>query len=112
MLSMNVPPDATAAKGPRAGLTRTKVIRTGLACCKARPGRRSPSAGPSATVIEQPATASWKLLKRGAVMKACDVMSSPVITVRPEMPVAAAAELLVSHGYTAAVEMCLSSIPS
>jgi CBS domain-containing protein len=45
-------------------------------------------------------------------MKACDVMSSPVITVRPEMPVAAAAELLVSHGYTAAVEMCLSSIPS
>jgi CBS domain-containing protein len=29
------------------------------------------------------------------VMKARDVMSSPVITVRPEMPVAAAAELLV-----------------
>lgn len=35
-------------------------------------------------------------------MKARDVMSSPVITVRPDMPVAAAAELLVSHGYTAA----------
>jgi CBS domain-containing protein len=36
------------------------------------------------------------------MMKARDVMSSPVITVRPDTPVAAAAALLVSHGYTAA----------
>lgn len=36
------------------------------------------------------------------MMKARDVMSSPVITVRPETPIRAAAALLVSHGYAAA----------
>ncbi|MGH3797888.1 MAG: CBS domain-containing protein [Pseudonocardiaceae bacterium] len=35
-------------------------------------------------------------------MKARDVMSSPVITVRPDTLIRAAAALLVSHGYTAA----------
>ncbi|HSL09286.1 MAG TPA: CBS domain-containing protein [Pseudonocardiaceae bacterium] len=35
-------------------------------------------------------------------MKARDVMSSPVITVRPDTPVRAVAALLASHGYTAA----------
>jgi CBS domain-containing protein len=35
-------------------------------------------------------------------MKACDVMSSPVITLHPETPARAAAALLVSHGFTAA----------
>jgi len=35
-------------------------------------------------------------------MKTRDVMSSPVITVGPETPIPAAAQLLVSHGYTAA----------
>jgi CBS domain-containing protein len=38
-------------------------------------------------------------------MKARDVMSSPVITVGPDTPIRAAAELLVSHGYTAAPVM-------
>lgn len=35
-------------------------------------------------------------------MKARDVMSSPVITIRSDTPVPAAAALLVSHGFTAA----------
>jgi predicted transcriptional regulator len=35
-------------------------------------------------------------------MRARDVMSSPVITVGPDVPVRAAAALLVSHGFTAA----------
>lgn len=35
-------------------------------------------------------------------MFARDVMSSPVITLRPDTPVPAAAALLVSHGFTAA----------
>jgi CBS domain-containing protein len=35
-------------------------------------------------------------------MKARDVMSSPVITLRPDTPAHAAAALLVSHGFTAA----------
>jgi CBS domain-containing protein len=35
-------------------------------------------------------------------MLARDVMSSPVITLRPDVPVPAAAALLVSHGFTAA----------
>ena len=35
-------------------------------------------------------------------MRACEVMSSPVITLRPDTPVHAAAALLVSHGFTAA----------
>lgn len=35
-------------------------------------------------------------------MLARDVMSSPVITVRPDTPLHAAAALLVSHGFTAA----------
>ncbi|MBA3906722.1 MAG: CBS domain-containing protein [Pseudonocardiales bacterium] len=34
-------------------------------------------------------------------MLARDVMSSPVITIRPESPVHAAAALLLSHGFTA-----------
>lgn len=34
-------------------------------------------------------------------MRAKDVMSSPVITVRPDTPVHAAAALMVSHGFTA-----------
>jgi CBS domain-containing protein len=34
-------------------------------------------------------------------MKVKDVMSSPVITVRPDTPVHAAAALMVSHGFTA-----------
>jgi CBS-domain-containing membrane protein len=41
----------------------------------------------------------------GAIMKAHDVMSSPVITVRPDTLIPAAAQLLVSHGYTAAPVM-------
>ena len=35
-------------------------------------------------------------------MKARDVMTSPVITLRPDAPVPAAAALLCSHGFTAA----------
>ena len=35
-------------------------------------------------------------------MQARDVMTSPVITIRPRTPVHAAAALLVSHGFTAA----------
>lgn len=35
-------------------------------------------------------------------MRAIDVMTSPVIAVRPETPVQAAAALLASHGFTAA----------
>jgi CBS domain-containing protein len=35
-------------------------------------------------------------------MKARDVMSSPVITLRPDTPARAAAALLISHGFTAA----------
>ena len=35
-------------------------------------------------------------------MKARDIMTSPVITVSPDMPVPAAAALLDSHGFTAA----------
>lgn len=35
-------------------------------------------------------------------MKAQDVMSSPVITLRPDTPVMAASALLASHGFTAA----------
>lgn len=35
-------------------------------------------------------------------MRARDVMSSPVITLRPDTPARAAAALLVSHGFTAA----------
>ncbi len=35
-------------------------------------------------------------------MLARDVMSSPVITLRPDTPVYAAAALLISHGFTAA----------
>jgi CBS domain-containing protein len=35
-------------------------------------------------------------------MKACDVMTSPVITLRPNTSVPAAAALLCSHGFTAA----------
>ena len=35
-------------------------------------------------------------------MLARDVMSSPVITLRPDVPVHAAAALLVSHGFTGA----------
>ena len=35
-------------------------------------------------------------------MKARDVMSSPVITLRPDTPAHAAAALLVSHGFTGA----------
>ncbi len=35
-------------------------------------------------------------------MRARDVMSSPVITVGPNVPIQAAAALLVSHGFTAA----------
>ncbi len=35
-------------------------------------------------------------------MLARDVMSSPVITLRPDVPVHAAAALLVSHGFTSA----------
>lgn len=35
-------------------------------------------------------------------MPARDVMSSPVITLRPDVPVHAAAALLVSHGFTGA----------
>ncbi|NMH99313.1 HPP family protein [Pseudonocardia acidicola] len=35
-------------------------------------------------------------------MKARDVMSAPVITLRPDTPARAAAALLVSHGFTAA----------
>jgi CBS domain-containing protein len=35
-------------------------------------------------------------------MKARDVMTSPVITLRPDVPVNAAAALLCSHGFTAA----------
>jgi len=35
-------------------------------------------------------------------MRARDVMSSPVITVGPSVPVPAAAALLISHGFTAA----------
>ena len=35
-------------------------------------------------------------------MRAHDVMTSPVITLRPEAPVQAAAALLCSHGFTAA----------
>lgn len=35
-------------------------------------------------------------------MRARDVMSSPVITLRPHVPVQAGAALLVSHGFTAA----------
>jgi CBS domain-containing protein len=34
-------------------------------------------------------------------MRARDIMTSPAITVRPEVPVRAAAALLVSHGFTA-----------
>lgn len=34
-------------------------------------------------------------------MKARDVMSSPVVTVRPDTPIRAVAALLASHGYTA-----------
>ena len=35
-------------------------------------------------------------------MKARDVMTSPVITLRPDAPVPAAAALLCAHGFTAA----------
>jgi len=35
-------------------------------------------------------------------MRACDVMTSPVITLRPNAPVHAAAALLCSHGFTSA----------
>jgi CBS domain-containing protein len=35
------------------------------------------------------------------MMKARDVMSTPVVTVGPDTPVQAAAALLISHGYTA-----------
>jgi hypothetical protein len=35
-------------------------------------------------------------------MLARDVMSSPVITLRPDVPAHAAAALLVSHGFTGA----------
>jgi CBS domain-containing protein len=35
-------------------------------------------------------------------MRARDVMSSPVITLRRDTPVRAAAALLVAHGFTAA----------
>ncbi|MBW0119468.1 CBS domain-containing protein [Pseudonocardia abyssalis] len=35
-------------------------------------------------------------------MKARDVMTSPVITLRPDTPVHAAAALLIAHGFTAA----------
>ena len=35
-------------------------------------------------------------------MKAHDVMSSPVVFLRPRVPADAAAALLVSHGFTAA----------
>ncbi len=35
-------------------------------------------------------------------MKARDVMTSPVITLRPDTPVRAAAALLISHGFAAA----------
>jgi CBS domain-containing protein len=35
-------------------------------------------------------------------MKACDVMTSPVISVSPDMPVPAVAALLSAHGFTAA----------
>ena len=35
-------------------------------------------------------------------MKARDVMTSPVITLRPGVPVPAAAALLCSHGFTSA----------
>jgi CBS domain-containing protein len=35
-------------------------------------------------------------------MKAADVMTTPVITLRPDTPVSAAAALLISHGFTAA----------
>lgn len=35
-------------------------------------------------------------------MKAADIMTSPVITLRPSTPVPAAAALLVAHGFTAA----------
>lgn len=38
-------------------------------------------------------------------MKARDVMTTPVITLRPDTPVNAAAALLVSHGFTAAPVM-------
>lgn len=38
-------------------------------------------------------------------MRARDVMSSPVITLRPDTPVHGAAALLVSHGFTAAPVM-------
>jgi CBS domain-containing protein len=36
------------------------------------------------------------------MMKARDLMSTPVTTVRPDTPIPAAAQLLVSRGYTAA----------
>lgn len=35
-------------------------------------------------------------------MKISDVMSGPVLTLRPEMPARAAAEMLVSHGFSSA----------
>jgi CBS domain-containing protein len=35
------------------------------------------------------------------MMKACNVMTSPVVTVGPDTPVPAAAKLLSSHGFTA-----------
>ena len=35
-------------------------------------------------------------------MRVRDVMTSPVITVRPDTPVQAAAALLAAHGFTAA----------
>jgi CBS domain-containing protein len=40
--------------------------------------------------------------RQEATMRARDVMSHPVITVRPHVPARAAAALLVSHGFTAA----------
>ena len=39
---------------------------------------------------------------KGSAMRAGDVMTSPVITLRPEAPVQAAAALLCSHGFTSA----------
>lgn len=38
----------------------------------------------------------------GVVLTAADVMSSPVVTVRADTPIAPAAALLASHGFTAA----------
>src|SRR5690606_29758895 len=72
--------------------------RLALIWAARRPGAIGPVPGPA----RGPRWRWGNPRERGDGMKARDVMSSPVVFLRPQVPTDVAAALLLSHGYSAA----------